>query len=50
MRAFLLSRAELRGRAVAVEGHGASRPVASNDTDDGRQQNRRVEILVTPRP
>jgi OmpA-OmpF porin, OOP family len=50
VRAFLLSRAELRGRTIAVEGFGASRPVASNATDDGRQQNRRVEILVTPRP
>jgi outer membrane protein OmpA-like peptidoglycan-associated protein len=49
VRAFLLSRAELRGRAIAVEGFGASRPVASNATDDGRQQNRRVEILVTPK-
>lgn len=48
VRAFLLSRAELRGRAIAVEGFGASRPMASNATDAGRQQNRRVEILVTP--
>lgn len=50
VRAFLLSRPDLRGRTIAVQGHGASRPVASNDTDEGRQQNRRVEILVTPRP
>jgi OOP family OmpA-OmpF porin len=50
VRAFLLSRPELRSRTIAVEGFGAGRPVASNATDDGRQQNRRVEILVTPRP
>jgi OmpA-OmpF porin, OOP family len=48
VRTFLLARPELRGRTIAVEGFGASRPVASNATDDGRQQNRRVEILVTP--
>lgn len=48
VRAFLLSRPELRSRTIAVEGFGASRPVASNATDAGRQQNRRVEILVTP--
>ena len=48
VRAFLLSRSELRGRAIAVEGFGARRPVASNVNDDGRQRNRRVEILVTP--
>jgi OmpA-OmpF porin, OOP family len=50
VRAFLLSQPELRGRTIAVEGLGAGRPIASNATDGGRQQNRRVEILVTPRP
>ncbi|MGH7730097.1 MAG: OmpA family protein, partial [Candidatus Eiseniibacteriota bacterium] len=32
-----------RGRLV-VEGRGAARPVAGNDTEDGRELNRRVEI------
>ena len=48
VRAFLLTRPELGGRSIGVEGFGASRPVAPNDTDEGRQRNRRVEILVTP--
>ncbi|QTL01707.1 type IVB secretion system protein IcmH/DotU [Aquabacter sp. L1I39] len=34
--------------AITATGRGAEDPVASNDTPEGRQSNRRVEILVTP--
>jgi outer membrane protein OmpA-like peptidoglycan-associated protein len=33
---------------LVAQGKGPSEPVASNDTDAGRRQNRRVEILVEP--
>ena len=31
---------------ITAEGYGESRPVATNDTREGRQQNRRVEIVI----
>jgi outer membrane protein OmpA-like peptidoglycan-associated protein len=34
-------------KAVGTSGFGESQPVASNDTAPGRQQNRRVELVVT---
>lgn len=50
VRAFLLSRPELKGWTIAATGLGATRPVSPNTTDAGRQQNRRVEIVVSPMP
>jgi OOP family OmpA-OmpF porin len=32
---------------LSAEGFGATRPLAPNTTEEGRQQNRRVEFLVT---
>lgn len=44
---YLASRGVQRAR-IATQGFGASQPVASNDTAEGRQENRRVEIKIVP--
>ncbi|MOA66150.1 flagellar motor protein MotB [compost metagenome] len=39
---------DLPDSCFAVQGYGASRPVASNDTEAGRSANRRVDIRLVP--
>jgi outer membrane protein OmpA-like peptidoglycan-associated protein len=36
----------LAARAVTVEGVGPDRPLVSNQTAAGREQNRRIEVVV----
>ncbi|MXR35701.1 OmpA family protein [Craterilacuibacter sinensis] len=38
------------GSRIATQGYGPESPVASNATAAGRAQNRRVEILINPKP
>lgn len=47
VRDYLVTRGVPSEKATA-EGKGASNPVADNKTADGRAENRRVEIVVTP--
>ncbi len=44
---YLRTRQVLGERIITV-GMGESRPIASNDTDSGRQMNRRVELTLVP--
>ncbi len=45
---FLEKRGLDPSRAVPV-GHGDEKPIASNDTPEGRRMNRRVEIVLLPK-
>jgi outer membrane protein OmpA-like peptidoglycan-associated protein len=46
VRAFLVNQG-LDPNTITATGYGKSNPVASNDTAEGRQQNRRVEIIIS---
>ena len=41
-----LVRAGLPPSRFTAVGHGSTQPVAGNDTDEGKAQNRRIEFLV----
>jgi chemotaxis protein MotB len=38
------------GRLLSASGHGSTRPLASNNTQEGREANRRVEMVVELNP
>jgi len=44
--ASFLMRQGLSGDRIATAGKGETEPVATNDTEAGRQQNRRVEVAI----
>jgi outer membrane protein OmpA-like peptidoglycan-associated protein len=46
VRTYLTRQGVPEGSTTAA-GFGKTRPIASNDTSDGRQQNRRVELIVS---
>jgi outer membrane protein OmpA-like peptidoglycan-associated protein len=46
VRSYLLSNPGLQPPLVEAIGYGESRPVASNDTQDGRARNRRTDIVI----
>lgn len=47
VRTYLISQG-IKANKIEAEGYGERRPVATNDTPEGRANNRRVELVVTP--
>jgi outer membrane protein OmpA-like peptidoglycan-associated protein len=47
VQAYMQSQGLDRGQ-LTIEGRGESSPIASNADENGRQQNRRVEIFLRP--
>ncbi len=46
---YLVDTKGINPKRVAAIGYGEYRPVASNDTVEGKRQNRRVEIVILPK-
>jgi OmpA-OmpF porin, OOP family len=46
VRRYLLDNSQLTQNQVAAMGFGDERPVATNDTPDGRARNRRIDIVI----
>lgn len=44
----ILQQGGVTGSRISAYGRGESQPVATNDTPEGRAQNRRVQIVITP--
>lgn len=48
VRDALINREGVPADSIESQGYGEARPIAANTGEEGRQKNRRVEIIVTP--
>ncbi|WP_404981094.1 MULTISPECIES: OmpA family protein [Caballeronia] len=48
LRDWLVDASGIAATQFAIQGYGDTRPIASNDTPEGRAKNRRVEITLVP--
>src|SRR5262245_24539708 len=48
VRSYFVSKSGFAAAQIETHGYGESRPIATNDTAEGRERNRRVEIIAIP--
>jgi OmpA-OmpF porin, OOP family len=46
VRRYIIDKGKIDGERLSSEGFGPDKPIASNDTEDGRARNRRVEFRI----
>jgi outer membrane protein OmpA-like peptidoglycan-associated protein len=44
---YLTAKAGIDRKMLKAKGYGETKPIATNDTEEGREQNRRVEFTIT---
>jgi len=49
VRAYFVANGTLPEERISSVGYGSSRPLASNDTEEGRAINRRIDVVIMPR-
>jgi OmpA-OmpF porin, OOP family len=49
VRDFLVDRLQVPAGRVTAIGYGDLRPIAKNDSSEGRRMNRRIDLVITPR-
>ena len=48
VRQYLMANMNLEDTRIGAMGYGESRPIASNDSKEGRAKNRRIEVIIKP--
>lgn len=46
VRQYMIDKFKIDGSRITAVGYGKNKPIASNDTEEGRQKNRRVQALI----
>jgi outer membrane protein OmpA-like peptidoglycan-associated protein len=49
VREYLLATGGVDASRITAAGFGESKPIASNDTEEGRRKNRRIDVVIMPK-